>query len=163
MGAHARCRHDDTAVASRGSRNNGAHVRRRHGWPPNEKPECITANQTRSKRDGIYGAADRALHRKGRRFQGPVPAEFNISVERRSHEFWIVRNLASWNWSGCEAVVAEKTARIDSFPVGGTVTFTAGDFGPGTPRADLARSASDLTFSCVVDGARVDAVQKTTP
>lgn len=99
---------------------------------------------------------------KGRHVYGPVPAEFVISVERQSAEFWIVRNLTDWEWKACEIVVAEKSAVVETLSARGTVTVTAGNFRPGPPRADAAPSVTDLTLFCTIDGHRVDAVQRPT-
>lgn len=99
---------------------------------------------------------------KGRMFEGPVPKDFGISVERKSADMWTIRNLSDRNWKGCEVTFGEKTAAVD-LPAKGLVTLTGSNFRPGPPRADEARSAADLKMMCTAFGARVEAVQKPAP
>lgn len=116
-------------------------------------------------RGGVASTVRPVVHctAKGRKFEGPVPADFNISVERGSAEVWTVRNLSDYAWSGCEIVVAEKTASVSALPARGSVTVTAGNFYPGPPRADAAPSAASLKLTCVAYGQLVEATQKPAP
>jgi hypothetical protein len=97
---------------------------------------------------------------KGKKFEGPVPAEFAVAIERRGPASWHVSNLTDWGWSYCEAAFGGARATLVFLPRRGSAVFSGAEF---SPPVDASEKDEDLKFSCVTGGKRIEAVRRPKP